>query len=568
MSTIKFAKKWIFMVILSLLVSLTGVALLIFYLKHPFYHKVNIPATTDQAILTNVIAAELAEDRNHSTEAAQLYLKAAELSGNKELATNAMAIAYHHHNNALLLQSTQLYYELCNHSAESSYLYAYALLLNHHLKQGISIYAPLLQTKNIHLEDYTPLVPSEILKDPKFKSKLAIMVQDFHDNAAALLVLAIMYYETGDTNTALKTNALALKLDNDNYVAIQNEVLFYTDQNKPDLAISFLEKTLSEYPGDVNTKQLLSVLYYEQNKFDLAKPLLQQLLTDPQYGTQSALYLGEIAKIDNNITLAKQYFMQARKNSELQPFVDLLLGDMAVEDKQYDDAVTWYKGVTKDPYYFQAQLAIAKVLYLQGDSDAAHQYLQTVVVQTDEQLATLIRFETALYFMKKDWHGARNYLYKAVQALPDNADILYALVITDEQLGQFDEAKEVLQQALTINPNHINSLNAMGELLAIQYQQYDEAKTYLKHALSLSPNNSVTLHTLGWIYYETNNYNDAVNLLQRAYSLDPDPEIAADLGEALWAIGETGQATDIWNKALKTDPQNTFLKATMKRHLP
>jgi hypothetical protein len=49
--------------------------------------------------------------------------------------------------------------------------------------------------------------------------------------------------------------------------------------------------------------------------------------------------------------------------------------------------------------------------------------------------------------------------------------------------------------------------------------------------------------------------------------MNPDPEIAAHLGEVLWMQGITDEAKEIWQAALKNHPDNEALLSTMKRFL-
>jgi len=65
------------------------------------------------------------------------------------------------------------------------------------------------------------------------------------------------------------------------------------------------------------------------------------------------------------------------------------------------------------------------------------------------------------------------------------------------------------------------------------------------------------------------NQNDAaVTFLQRAFEIRPDAEIAAHLGEVLWAMGRQEEAKKVWATALKDNPANELLSATVKKFSP
>ena len=61
------------------------------------------------------------------------------------------------------------------------------------------------------------------------------------------------------------------------------------------------------------------------------------------------------------------------------------------------------------------------------------------------------------------------------------------------------------------------------------------------------------------------NHEKAVELLRRAMELIKDVEIAAHLGEVLWAMGNKQGALEVWEKALKENPNHKVLNDIMKR---
>jgi Flp pilus assembly protein TadD len=58
---------------------------------------------------------------------------------------------------------------------------------------------------------------------------------------------------------------------------------------------------------------------------------------------------------------------------------------------------------------------------------------------------------------------------------------------------------------------------------------------------------------------------EAERLLRQAYGSRPDPEIAAHLGEVLWAAGQQDEARRIFADAMKRDPDNESVKNTLQR---
>ena len=57
----------------------------------------------------------------------------------------------------------------------------------------------------------------------------------------------------------------------------------------------------------------------------------------------------------------------------------------------------------------------------------------------------------------------------------------------------------------------------------------------------------------------------ALPLLERAWRVSREPEIAAHWGEALWASGDKAQARSVWARALAVAPDSKPLRRTIER---
>jgi tetratricopeptide (TPR) repeat protein len=76
------------------------------------------------------------------------------------------------------------------------------------------------------------------------------------------------------------------------------------------------------------------------------------------------------------------------------------------------------------------------------------------------------------------------------------------------------------------------------------------------------------MDSMGWVLYRMGRDKESIEYLQKAFKLRPDAEIAAHLGEVLWASGQHEQAKKIWGVALKEHPTNEVLQNTVKRFNP
>jgi predicted negative regulator of RcsB-dependent stress response len=73
------------------------------------------------------------------------------------------------------------------------------------------------------------------------------------------------------------------------------------------------------------------------------------------------------------------------------------------------------------------------------------------------------------------------------------------------------------------------------------------------------------MDSMGWVLFRQGKGGEGLKYLQRAYSIRPDAEIAAHLGEVLWALGRRDEARKVWDEALKKTPDNDVLTKTVQR---
>lgn len=83
--------------------------------------------------------------------------------------------------------------------------------------------------------------------------------------------------------------------------------------------------------------------------------------------------------------------------------------------------------------------------------------------------------------------------------------------------------------------------------------------------MSLAPQDAYIQDSLAWVEFRQGNVPRALDILQAAYARQPDPEIAAHLGEILWVSGRRDDAIRIWKEGLTLASDNETLQATLRR---
>jgi Flp pilus assembly protein TadD len=134
-----------------------------------------------------------------------------------------------------------------------------------------------------------------------------------------------------------------------------------------------------------------------------------------------------------------------------------------------------------------------------------------------------------------------------------------------EKLDRLDDMERLLRRVIAIQADHGHAHNALGYSLADRGLRLPEARALIERALALMPGDPFITDSLGWVEFRLGNLDEAERHLRRAWSLRPDTEIGAHLGEVLWAQGRRDEARAIWRQAQTRDGGNAVLRETLVR---
>lgn len=148
---------------------------------------------------------------------------------------------------------------------------------------------------------------------------------------------------------------------------------------------------------------------------------------------------------------------------------------------------------------------------------------------------------------------------------PQRVELLYDHAMAAERLNKIDVAEQSLLRLIALRPRHAHAYNALGYSLADRNIRLEEAQNYIEKALALAPEDPHIIDSMGWVLYRRGDLAGALNHLQKAYQLQPDPEIAIHLGEVLWKLDRKDEAIALWRRAREAEPANALLRETLSR---
>lgn len=241
------------------------------------------------------------------------------------------------------------------------------------------------------------------------------------------------------------------------------------------------------------------------------------------------------------------------------------LGQIAESRKDYNEAINRYGTVKQGELYFNAQVRVVALLAESKKFENAREYVRSIRAANSKQELQLKLLEGDVLREAERYSEAKAYYTELLTEIPHETSVRYARALIAEKLGELDLVEQDLQTILKDEPKNAQVLNALGYTLADRTQRYQEALSYIQRAYELEPNDAAVMDSMGWVQYRLGNYNDAIEHLQKAVTIDEDPEIAAHFGEVLWVVGNKDKARKVWKDSLQKHPEHQILLEVMKK---
>jgi tetratricopeptide (TPR) repeat protein len=154
----------------------------------------------------------------------------------------------------------------------------------------------------------------------------------------------------------------------------------------------------------------------------------------------------------------------------------------------------------------------------------------------------------------KDLPAAEATAQKLLARNPADVRGLHVMSLILQDKGDDKGAEKVLRDLIAQDGDDANALNSLGYLLAERGERLDEAVELLQRALKLEPDNPSYLDSLGWAYFQQGRLDLADGALTRAASKLTDSSVVQDhLGDLRFKQQRFADAAAAWERALAGD---------------
>ena len=388
-------------------------------------------------------------------------------------------------------------------------------------------------------------------------------------------VIGRMRFDAGDSNAALEAARKAQALDR-------------KASSPAQLALALMSPKLPQ--AEALVKNYLENQIHPEVRMDYARALLDaqrytdaatqlQTITEekPDY-PQAWLIRGMLELQEGQAVIAERY---------LKRYIDLAvttrtdglgtepepglaraytsLAQIAEQRKDFEQADAWLQRIDRKEDLLSAQLRRATLLARQGQYAQARELIHRQPTKSPADARLKTAAEIQLLRDSKQYQAAYDLLADTTARHPEDVDFIYDMAMVAEKLGQPEEMERLLRSVIASKPEYLHAYNALGYSLAERNTRLPEAKQLILKALEYAPGDPFISDSLGWVEFRSGNLTEAHRILQEAFNIRPDAEIAAHLGEVLWHLGHRDQATRIWQQGLQLSAENETLQETLNR---
>ena len=391
------------------------------------------------------------------------------------------------------------------------------------------------------------------------------LVLGHEDDAAAHLALARLLVRTGRIEEAAAAIERAYELDPGDARTTVLRARVRQRADDVEGALRVLEEFLEHVPDSSMVRMTYARTLVDTRRYEQARAEFERLVAgDP--GNDDARYaLGLLLVQTNQLDEAKRQFERLASRDLRRDAAHYYLARIAESEQRPDDAIASYRRVRRGEHRLNAQIRVAVLFAEGGDLEAARRHLHGMRSENAGETVRIYSAEAGLLTRAERYDEAMAVYDASLAEFPGNSNLLYARGMLAVEMDRLDLLERDMRDILSREPDNADALNALGYTLADRTDRYDEAYVLIKRAVELKPADHYIVDSLGWVLYRMGRHEEALVQLRRAMSLNPDPEIAAHLGEVLWVLGNKVEARAVWSSALEAAPDDERLLDVIER---
>jgi tetratricopeptide (TPR) repeat protein len=380
-------------------------------------------------------------------------------------------------------------------------------------------------------------------------------------------------YEFYDPEKAIEIYNAMLE-DSENYPIIERLAELYEKRGETDKAIALLERLYKTMPDNESIPPVLMQRYIQasdyESGFELLESVSHTLPADvvPRYYVAFGNALLEA--LDSTISVSGHAARYIEETGEtfgddwrvqlIRGMIAFSLHDTSLSERIFTRALTLADTMPEVPlqvaiFYMQQQYYVGvehvtKKYEERFSQDARYPFFAALA------LSRLQRQDEAILALRRTLAIDSAYVEAWVQ-----------LGIEYSTMGETRLSDSAYARALVLDPKNALANNNYAYSLSERGEQLEEAKRMAETALRTDPDNPSYLDTMGWIYFQLGNYEQAREYVRRAIDNgDASATVYEHLGDVYEKLGDTDEAIRMWEKSLEKEPGRDSARQRINTH--
>ncbi len=518
--------------------------------------------------LYQAIISELGAQRGDLGEAGNNYLDLAIQTRDLGIIERAVQFASVNNDVNALMQLGLLWADVDPTAARPHLLLSFQFLESGNFQQALSHMARVIELGGDI--DFSALAARTGQLDSRTRGvlidNLRLLVNEFTDQVSIRIALVQLLAQNGEFDAALaEFQALEdLSQANARMVMLHSQILQRSGDE--DGALRVMREGVELFDEDKTLRLSYARMLIQLGEYRAAQQQFGRLLEqDPQ--DWETLYSMALLDMEmESFEAAAERFQRLANVDERADESNYYLGFIYVQLDEPEQAISHYRQVRIGTQNFLAAQQQATFLSIQlGNLEEAHAHLSRLSRGQPRLEILFNTVESSALIQAGMPDKAEELLNRALNKYPNETDLLFARVLLADSKGDMESSERDLRQIILMKPDDSRALNHLGYMLANETERYEEALQLLERAIAVSPDDPAIIDSLGWAQYKLGRYEEALANLRRAYAAFPDDEVASHVGEVLWVMGREEEAIAVWRNALESEPGSELIREAMDR---
>lgn len=359
--------------------------------------------------------------------------------------------------------------------------------------------------------------------------------------------------------------------DPDNYWNKEALVDFYVNAGKTDEAISVLEQLSKQFPDKEDVLLMLESLYKEKQDYANVIKTLDALEVKEGKSEQLSIekFRTFVQMKDEKKAFKEMSELAAEYPNDLRYRV--LLGDLYVDQEQYDEGLKVYKTVeVEDPTNIYLMSSMLNYYKRTNQDSLYQQQLNKICTSPKLENETRLRFLNGLVYQNiqenKDPQPLLE-IFRKVRTMPQEdtqiLELCTRFMVTTKQPAE--EVKPVLREMLAINPESNMARNLLLEY-AVEDNDTAEVIRIAKPAVDYSIDDPVFYYYLGVAYFQMDSAQLTVKTFKKGLQHVNDQtnlqlltNMYALMGDAYHQLGDSKHAYECYDSCLLYRPDEAMV---------